>query len=188
MTKQQTQSKAMVKSILNLKTMTQVKLAAAIGASLPTVKTWTIKNPKPVSNQFMARIYWLTGATIAPDGVFRDSIGDTAGSRKKTKMVKRPFCEETFKRWRERFSDEQRAATLADGWGVILHRIFLAALPSNATQQSKLPMVIASLKEWSEIALKDFGLMSRYEEIRDKAIFGGQVNKPKVKPAKTPRR
>lgn len=177
----------MVKSILNLNAMTQEKLAEAIGASLPTVKTWTMKNSKPVSNQFMARIYWLTGATIAPDGVFRDSIGDTVGSGKKAKLVKRPFCEETFKRWRQRFTDEQRAATLADGWGVILHRIFLAALPSNPTQQSKLPMVIASLKEWSETALQDFGLMSRYEEIRDKAIFGNKAGKPKT-PAKTTRR
>jgi hypothetical protein len=186
MTKQQTDSKAMVKSILEI--MTQVQLAKAVAASLRTVKSWTEKNPKPVSNQFLSRIFWLTGATIAPDGVFRDSIGDTIGSGKKAKLVKRPFCEETFRRWRERFNDEQRALTLASGWSEILRRMFLAALPSNVNQQSKLPLVIASLKEWSQTALKDFGLMARYEEIRDEAIYGNQASKPKGKPAKPTRR
>ena len=176
----------MVKSILEI--MTQVQLAKAVCASLRTVKSWTEKNPKPVSNQFLSRIFWLTGATIAPDGVFRDSIGDTVGSGKKAKMVKRPFCEETFRRWRERFNDEQRAVTLANGWAEMLRRIFLAALPSNVNQQSKLPLVIASLKEWSQTALKDFGLMARYEEIRDEAIYGKQSIQATKRTAKPTRR
>lgn len=169
------QTKAAILDLARVTGWTHRTIANRAGCSLGMVDSWTRKKPKVVNELYLTRIYFATGAQIAPDGVFRDTVGDDVKRGKKIIQVNHPFSNTTFKRWGQRFNDEEKALTLVSGWSEILRRMFLAALPSNANQQSKLPLVVTSLREWSQTALKDFGLMARYEEIRDAAIYG---NKP----------
>ena len=191
MTKAQRRAKKAVAAILDAAELTQGQFAEMIGASLDTVKSWTRKkNPSPVSPQFETRILLATGAEIWGDGsvVTGWRVGSKCG------LANKPFTNEAFKFWRTHVakSDEAVARHYTDLAADSIKRIFTAAIQPVRGQRNKLPAVWQSFSEWLVNTTEDFNLKKQLDSAGTDYFWRfwqrPAQSKPKVKPAKPPRR